>query len=51
MLVVLGAEVLWGANHGRPFRLGSAVCCLCVMGLCAVLNLAYACYAAALLQL
>ena len=51
MLVVLGAEVLWGANHGRPFRLGSAVCCLCVMGLCAALNLAYACYAAALLQL
>lgn len=51
MLVVLGAEVLWGANHGKPFRLGSAVCCLSVMGLCAALNLAYACYTAALLQL
>ena len=46
MLVVLGGEVIYGAGRGRPFRLGSAVCCLLVMGSCALLNLGYACYAA-----
>ena len=45
-LIVLGIEVIVGANQGQPFRLASALCCLSMVGICALLNLAYACYAA-----
>lgn len=46
MLVALGGEVLWGTRRGWAFSLGSVVCCLAVLGLCAALNCAYALYAA-----
>lgn len=46
MLIGLGAEVLWGSGHGWAFSLSSVVCCLAVLGLCALLNLAYAVYSA-----